>query len=368
MKNNRIPKVPKAYSFKRIDSKRISERIFENSLMFLIEGIEQINTNPRQGIVSFWTGVELFIKAILVEEHWSLIVKNTRKINHADFESGNFVSIDFQQSINLVESTFNITLEHKTKNAFNILRKHRNKIVHFTNQEIGNKAGFELCDIFVELSNVWNELKGLSLPVIDFGENVIPRLYDNITDAINKHKVILEGKYRHVYETKLKHIKEADVLKCSLCNYEAVILKSVNKMLYEATCLVCSNSTNVLMVECEHCKNASILQRSESVCVNCHEQLDILSYIFGEAPQSEHSIATCHKCGSESVVCVESVWFCLNCFSYHFTPNTCNYCGSSVTCSTKDSHLYGCICCEGPNGIAGDRGTCHFSGRKKLRR
>jgi hypothetical protein len=135
--------------------------------MFLLDGIQQIETNPTQSIVSFWTGVEIFIKSLLVEEHWSLIVKDTRSINHKDFDNGDFVSIDFPQSIALIENVFDITLENKTRNAF------------------------ELCDIFVEMGNVWDDLQGLRLPALDLDDNVLPKLYDNITQAIDNHKVIL---------------------------------------------------------------------------------------------------------------------------------------------------------------------------------
>lgn len=348
----KFSKYPKAYKFEHINLKNISESILQNALMFLAEGIEQIDKNPRQSIVSFWTGVELFIKAILVEEHWSLIVKDTKKVNHTSFKNGNFVSIDFQHSINLLENIFNITLEHKTKIAFEILRKHRNKIVHFTNQEIEDKHGFELCGIFVELSNVWNELKGLYLPTIDFGENKILRLYDNISDALDKHNVILEGKYRHVYETKLKNVKESDILKCLMCDYDAVILKPVNSILHEGVCYVCEDVSDVLIVPCEHCGHKNNLHRSETFCVNCHKQIDIMAYILGkDIPKNEYQLSTCHRCGSKSVVCIDSIWYCLNCFSLFGKPNICENCGSSVTCSTRTSHRDGCICCDGPDNI-----------------
>ena len=68
-------------------------------------------------------------------------MKDTRKINHNNFENGNFVSIDFQHSIDLLQNIFNITLETKTIKAFDVLQKHRNKIVHFTNKEIEYKNG-----------------------------------------------------------------------------------------------------------------------------------------------------------------------------------------------------------------------------------
>ena len=339
---------PKAYSFKRINSKSKSKGILINSLRFLLEGIQQIDTNPRQSIVSFWTGVELFIKSLLIEEHWSLIVKDTKNIDHENFENGDFVSIDFQHSISLIENIFNVTLDKKTRTAFDMLRKHRNKIIHFTNPQITNKTAFELCDIFVEMGNVWDELQGLMLPAIDIeGTNEIPNLYNKITTAIDSHKVILEGKYQHVYEIKLRHLKSDDILTCESCNYKAVVLSPVNSILYQTKCLVCNNETDSLRVNCKNCNNVNYLAKSNTACSSCHEQIDAISYmICNDDINSRHPTATCHRCGCKSVVNIESIWFCLDCFSYH-TVSVCDRCGSSVTHSTRTSHLDGCICCEG---------------------
>lgn len=340
--------IPKAYSFKRIDSKSISEQILKNSLIFLLEGIHQIEINPKQSIVSFWTGVELFIKALLVEEHWSLIAKDTRTISQEKFKNGDFVSIDFSHSIDLLENVFSVSLEKKTKKAFETIRKHRNKIVHFTNPRIENKNAWDLSDLFLEMGNVWNELQGLYLPVIDFDENELPILYENISKAIDSHNVILEGKYQQVHEKKLRHLDCNDILSCSSCDYKAVILSPVNSILYESKCLVCNDEVDVIKIKCDHCNNINILHKSETICSKCHEELDLMSYILGKrTQQSETIIAACHRCGSKSVINIQSIWFCLNCFSYHLDVSVCDSCGAHVTHSTKNSYTDGCICCEG---------------------
>ena len=340
--------IPKAYSFKRIDSKSISEQILKNSLIFLLEGIQQIEINPKQSIVSFWTGVELFIKALLVEEHWSLIAKNTRMITQENFKKGDFVSIDFQHSIDLLENVFSVSLEKKTKKAFETIRKHRNKIIHFTNPQIENKNAWDLCDIFLEMGNVWNELQSLYLPVIDFDENELLNLYENITEAIDSHGVILEGKYQQVYEKKLAHLNCDDILSCSLCNYKAVILSPVNSVLCITKCLVCNDEVDVIKIKCDHCNNINFLHKSETICLKCHEELDLMSHIFRDGFQESKPLvaAACHRCGAKSVINIESIWFCLNCFSYHSNVSVCDFCGSPVTHSTKNSYLNGCICCE----------------------
>ena len=339
-------KLPKVYSFKRIDSKSISDRILKNSLSFLLEGVEQIEKRPKQSIVSFWTGVELFIKSILVDEHWSLITKDPKSVNHERFQSGDFISIDFSQSIILLENIFNIELDKKTKRAFDTLRRHRNKIVHFTDQEIADKNALELCDIFAEMSAVWEELNGLQLIPIDFDNNTVAHLYDNITNAVENHRVILEGKFRHAYATKLRYIDSKEILQCACCNYKAVILQPVNDILHETTCLVCNDMEDVIKIQCKKCKNVVLLHRSETACTKCNHKIDKITTVFNQRLKMENSIvATCHRCSSKSVIDIDSIWFCLNCYSYHLV-NICERCGAYVTHGTKNSRLSGCICCD----------------------
>jgi len=350
----KLSKIPKAYNFKPFDSKASSKRILENSLMFMVEGIEQIVQNPRQSIVSFWTGVELYIKAILVNEHWTLIVKDTRNITHQKFENGDFVTVDFQHSITLLQNIFDISIDQKTIKAFDVLRNHRNKIMHFTNREIDNKDGFELSNIFVELSNVWNELNGLYLPEIDISgkdaiEDTISILHNKISEELSKHRVILEGKYKSVYETKLKKIPTSKILRCPSCEYSSAIIKPINEIVHEVTCLVCEGFFDILIVQCEHCNHENILHYSESTCTNCSKKIDVLAFIMHKENQNESQIGTCHRCGSKSVINIEPISYCINCYSLFGPLNICDYCGSYVTCSTKNSLIDGCICCEGPN-------------------
>lgn len=339
--------IPKVWSFKRLDSKSISDKILKNSLIFLLEGIQQIENNPRQSIVVFWTGVELFIKALLVAEHWSLIVKDTRDISQEKFEKGDFVSVDFLHAIKLLENIYSVSLEKKTRVAFDALRKHRNKIIHFVNCDVENKSALDLCDIFLEMGNVWEELQGLYLPPFGFDENELYVLYNEITKAVESHKIILDGKYRQVFEDKLRHLNNDEVLLCNSCGYKAVLLSPIIGFIYEAKCLVCGNSVDIIKIKCAFCDHLNILHKSENTCSNCHKKLDLISHVLGDSvSMNDYSVATCHRCRTKSVIRVGSAWFCLECFSFHSTVNACDSCSSLVTHSVTNSNEYGCICCE----------------------
>ena len=47
-------------------------RLTENSIDFLTEAIDGFQVQPKYSIIHFYTAVELFLKARLLHEHWSL--------------------------------------------------------------------------------------------------------------------------------------------------------------------------------------------------------------------------------------------------------------------------------------------------------
>ncbi|HEX4556398.1 MAG TPA: hypothetical protein VH249_20580 [Xanthobacteraceae bacterium] len=68
-------------------------RLIENALDFLTRAIDEFEGAPKYSIIHFYAAIELFLKARLLDEHWSLIV--SKEPDRAKFESGDFVSVAF---------------------------------------------------------------------------------------------------------------------------------------------------------------------------------------------------------------------------------------------------------------------------------
>ena len=66
-------------------------RLVDNALNFLSRSIEDLQQSPKYSVIHFYAAVELFLKARLMKEHWSLVVT---KPQDADWEK--FVAGDFQ--------------------------------------------------------------------------------------------------------------------------------------------------------------------------------------------------------------------------------------------------------------------------------
>lgn len=103
-----------------------------NGFDFLEKAQEELKTNPKHSVVSFWTAVEFLLKIPLLNEHWTLITANkARIISRKKYESGDFVSVSFDETCNRLDDILQRPFPDKTKTAFDKIRKHRNRVVHF---------------------------------------------------------------------------------------------------------------------------------------------------------------------------------------------------------------------------------------------
>ncbi|HIP71183.1 MAG TPA: hypothetical protein EYH05_07285, partial [Anaerolineae bacterium] len=58
--------------------KDLLERLVENAMDFLSQSIEEFDGSPKYSVIHFHAAVELFLKARLMAEHWSLVVSKRK--------------------------------------------------------------------------------------------------------------------------------------------------------------------------------------------------------------------------------------------------------------------------------------------------
>ena len=56
---------------KKINEDKLFESIVENTIDFLHQSVEELETFPKYSVIHFWSAVELFFKARLLKEHWT---------------------------------------------------------------------------------------------------------------------------------------------------------------------------------------------------------------------------------------------------------------------------------------------------------
>jgi hypothetical protein len=95
--------------------KHLSDLI-ENGFDFLQKAISQFRDEPKFSVINFCVAVELFLKARLMHEHWTLIV--THDPDLAAFKNGNFKSINFKDLIPKIEKVTGEKIEKEAVVCF----------------------------------------------------------------------------------------------------------------------------------------------------------------------------------------------------------------------------------------------------------
>jgi hypothetical protein len=105
-------------------------RLTDNAIDFLNRAIDDFKAQPKYSIINFHTAVELFLKARLLREHWSLIV--LKSPDRQKFEAGDFISVPFDEACVRLQNIVQSPVPERARKNFDAIRKHRNKMVHFS--------------------------------------------------------------------------------------------------------------------------------------------------------------------------------------------------------------------------------------------
>jgi hypothetical protein len=125
--------------------------VVENAISFLDSSVKSIETSPKNSIIDLYTAIELFFKARLMKEHWSLILAKPEEADINKFENGDFRSVFLAQAHKRLEKISKETFEKAALDNFLNLGMHRNQIVHFAHTDFkGDKAS-----VIVELWASW---------------------------------------------------------------------------------------------------------------------------------------------------------------------------------------------------------------------
>jgi len=87
------------------DSSQMFESLVLNALDFLQRSADEVESAPNHSVIDFCTAIELFLKARLLAEHWTLIYLDLtkaireKKANLTKFCSGDVVSVGMREAI-----------------------------------------------------------------------------------------------------------------------------------------------------------------------------------------------------------------------------------------------------------------------------
>jgi len=109
--------------------------LLQNAEDFLREAVyhakEATPRNWKYAILHLCSALELLLKAILEQEHWSLIFENVNEASRPKLYSGNFRSVRFDTAVERLQGILGSPLTPKDVKFLKTLRDRRNCLMHF---------------------------------------------------------------------------------------------------------------------------------------------------------------------------------------------------------------------------------------------
>lgn len=138
------------------------DSVIQNAIDFLKHSLDELKTSPKYSVIHFCAAIELFLKAKLMLEHWSLVTEEPKKANVSRFQAGDFRSVGIDEALRRLENISNVRIPRDTHRSFTELREHRNKLVHFFHPDYVNEPSEHTLEIIVsEQSKGWFHLHRL---------------------------------------------------------------------------------------------------------------------------------------------------------------------------------------------------------------
>jgi rubrerythrin len=360
-------------SKKAAKKQEIFDSLVRNATDFLERSIIELEDSPKFSIINFCTSIELFLKARLMHEHWTLIYEDPRDAKIDSFLQGKFKSVSIETSIKRLKYAVDLKITREEEKTFKNIRDHRNQLVHFFNEsyDIFSKSNEieiiaqEECKGWFYLSRIiknrWKE---------EFSDYV--KTIEKLDESMLKVRNFLSAKYQALLpQLEVEQKKGTVFYPCFVCGFlarEEVVDKEFfqpDKYLSTLSfCHVCNTKTwdTSLRIKCPNCEDGNIMiyDLGEGECRECNQTVD-LNYLLeryaeikyvgsGDFEFNRAYCSCCEYLEQPTVVPFNDVWLCLSCLETHDSADFCGYCQQPVTGNVEDSFLEGCMFCEGQMG------------------
>jgi hypothetical protein len=254
----------------------MSERfddVVRNAFDFLVRSIDELERYPKYSVIHFYSAIELFVKARLLKEHWTLIVAKPDVADKAKFQRGDFQSVGLKDANErLTKITADGLLDEELK-CFDGLRQERNQMVHFAHaaQGDGDAAAKEMDRIVSDHAKGWLYLRRLLAGrwKVHFAAhadtiNVLDQRMREQTKSLERKFLLLTDDIATA-KAAGRHFMD-----CPSCGFESF---EVDRPVWIGVgkCQTCGFSSSVMTLECVNkaCAKPIILAGGYEFCVEC---------------------------------------------------------------------------------------------------
>lgn len=352
-----------------MNQSKMFDRLVDNALDFLKMSINQLDKYPKYSLINFYSSIELFLKARLMAEHWSLIVTKNQEPDWGKFVSGDFRSVTLKDAANRLEKIVKSGLSKNEFETFDMVSKHRNKLVHFFHDEnIIDDLKLKHKIVSQQLS-AWYFLHNL---LTIRWKNIFSKWSSQISE-IDKSlrklqlflKVVFENLSGEIESLKNEGIKFRI---CPSCGFEAQHIDYITDAFYNSNCKVCRLEQSIVEIVCPDCNSPVIFENEGfTSCQNCGKIFEPINladimedesevYLAKKDGDDSWDRANCYYCdGYHTVIRIgEDGYFCASCFDISETVEQCEWCSEPNNGSMEDTFWHGCTHCEGKEGWSKD--------------
>ena len=258
---------------KKTEGEQLQLNLLENAFDYMLHAAkcasDDSQSSWKYAILHLVSAIELLVKARLQIEHWSLLFSQVNEASLTKLESGNFMSVDFETSLERLRNIAGVEIEGGKKLPINNLRRFRNRIQHF--------------DVALDIGTV-RSLTGISMNfALDF------------YDAQLRDRDKVDAEYIEQIHIFLREFNEFVGERLQSINAELSAWESVQ-------CPICYQITLVVGDNEPHCLFCNYTTSSNDLAYDI----------------SEGIVETCPECSGEFLAFVlvdgeEGRWICTSC-------------------------------------------------------
>jgi len=256
---------------------KLSLSLIENSFDYLDNSIIYAKATENRAwkyaLLNLASAIELMMKAVLEQEHWSLLFEDIKKANKDSLAQGNIKSVNFETAIERIKSIVGVSFSPTDEKYIEKIRQQRNRITHFS------------VELHIE------EVKS----VVAKGIGIFIKLYkqietaDIVEDKLHDINIELMGFQKYVklrlaeIEKEISDMERPSIfLTCPSCLQETIV---IDKKYDELSCKFCgevfsykdmaSFASDGYFGPCPECSNGALAYLSnvsilgEYICTKC---------------------------------------------------------------------------------------------------
>lgn len=254
------------------------EELVKSGIDFLTRAASELESDSKYSVIHFATGLEILLKARVFAEHWSLVAKSPHSCTWSGLVSGDENTIGAETLYETLQKKTDTVLSDTQQDAFEEVREHRNRVVHWLPNEDLASIEAEQCRASHHL------LKLLKSDWDEFFSDFSAELQDVEDDLLNNRKY-LQARYDDLEDRLKGPENHGRLIECPACDFRAGVIEpwetneetdeAKEAIFTEFSCWVCYFEDLACKFSCDHWLPLNELPQ-ECRCGSEHELVDFL--------------------------------------------------------------------------------------------